>query len=57
MDELIGELKKTMDKFYSKETGYKYDKQRICLQLKRIRDNYPIEELVEGERYILSKYI
>lgn len=54
MDELIGELKEAMDKFYSKETGYKYDKQRICLQLRRIREHFPIEELVEGKPYFLE---
>lgn len=51
MDHLIRELKEAMDKFYSKETGYKYDKQRICLQLRRIRDHFPIEELVEGNNF------
>lgn len=48
MDNFISELKEAMDKFYSKETGYKYDKQSICLQLRRIRDHFPIEELEEG---------
>lgn len=48
MDHLINELKEAMDRFYSKETGYKYDKQRISQQLKRIRDNFP-DELVEGK--------
>ncbi|KNC27947.1 hypothetical protein FF38_06126 [Lucilia cuprina] len=47
MDGLIAELKEAMDKFYSKETGYKYDKQRICEQLRRIRDHFPIEQLEE----------
>lgn len=48
MDSTVKELKQAMDTFYSKETGYNYDKQRLCLQLRRIRDNFAIEDLKEG---------
>lgn len=48
MDNIIKELKEAMDAFYSKETEYKYDKQRLRVQLKRVRDHFSIGDFKEG---------
>lgn len=48
MEQHVMGLKESMDRFYSKESGFKYDAQKIRQQLRNIRDHFSIENLTEG---------
>lgn len=48
MEKRINELKDCMDRFYSKEAGFQCDKQKLRQQLKRLREEFSLDNITEG---------
>ncbi|XP_058981408.1 augmin complex subunit dgt6-like [Musca domestica] len=48
MEQHVVALKESMDRFYSKESGFKYEPQKVRQQLRSIRDNFALENLSEA---------
>ncbi|XP_061399853.1 augmin complex subunit dgt6 [Musca vetustissima] len=45
MEQHVHGLKESIDRFYSKESGFKYEPQKVRQQLRNIRDNFSMENL------------